>query len=105
MLGARDPSRALACWVGPSKKTHDFVAADRHLEVKTTSSVDGQSVRISNIDQLDPDTAPGGLHLLVVHCLPDESAPSWTTGSETWWRPASPRRSLIKAVADCGLRI
>ena len=102
LLGARDPSRALTCWVGPSKKTHDFVAADRHLEVKTTSSVDGQSVRISNIDQLDPDTAPGGLHLFVAHCLPDESAATLDDRIRDLVARGFPKTKLIKAVADYG---
>ena len=43
--------------------------------MKTTTSVDGNFVSISNIDQLDP-AAIISLHLVVVHAREDSAAPS-----------------------------
>lgn len=102
LLGAHDPAAALASWTGPERSTHDFSASGRRVEVKTTSSVDGQSVRVSNIDQLDPYTATEGLHLLVVHCTLDDSAPSLDDRIRALVSAGFPRTALIKAVAKCG---
>lgn len=102
LLGAAVPARALAAWCGPSGGTHDFVSGGRHLEVKSTATVDGQSIRVSNIDQLDPDTAPDGLHLLVFHCAADETAPTIDHRVRDLISRGFPRTPLIRAVARAG---
>lgn len=66
---------AIQCWAGPSGAVHDFVRGGRAIEVKATASVDGNSVRISNLDQLDPGTVPQ-LHLAVVHLKESADAAS-----------------------------
>lgn len=65
VLVERSPE-GIQCWAGPNGSVHDFVRGGRAIEVKATSSVDGNSVRISNLDQLDPGTV-ADLHLVVVH--------------------------------------
>ena len=74
LLAAHNPLGALDAWRGPSKSVHDFVRGGAELEVKTTTSVDGNFVSISNIDQLDP-AAITSLHLVVVHAREDNRAP------------------------------
>lgn len=102
LIGTRSPAEALASWTGPTRSTHDFVASGRHLEVKTTASVDGQTIRVSNIDQLDPSSSPGTLHLVVVHCLPDPTAKELDQRIRDLVATGFPRTRLIKAVADYG---
>lgn len=62
-------------WEGPRGGVYDFVRAGRAIEVKATASVDGNAVRISNLDQLDPG-ALEDLHLAVVHLRESAEAPS-----------------------------
>jgi hypothetical protein len=102
LLGTSSPSRALECWVGPLRRSHDFVSGGRRLEVKSTASVDGQSIQVSNIDQLDPDTAPGGLHLLVLHCAQDEAASTLDDRIRDLISTGFPRSGLIRAVGAAG---
>lgn len=75
LLAERNPSAALEAWTGPRRTIHDFVHHDHALEVKSTASVEGTSVKISGWDQLDP-VEVRTLHLAVVHCRPTETAPS-----------------------------
>lgn len=56
----RDPEAA-DCWVGPMGAPHDFVRGARAIEVKTTATPVGRTVRIHGTDQLDGP--PGGLLL------------------------------------------
>lgn len=63
---AERSTRAITHWSGPSGSVHDFVHDGRAIEVKATASVDANSVRISNLDQLDP-SGVSDLHLAVVH--------------------------------------
>jgi hypothetical protein len=65
-LIAAGDSNAVAAWKGPSGGIHDFERGGRALEVKATSSVDGKTVTISNLDQLD-SSAVDSLHLAAVH--------------------------------------
>lgn len=66
---------SIAWWKGPSGAVHDFARAGRAIEVKSTASVDCTSVRVSNLDQLDPGTVQD-LHLAVVHLKEAAEAPS-----------------------------
>lgn len=61
-----DPQAALDAWRGPEGFCHDFAVDGSEIEVKSTASIDGNFVRISNIDQLDPSDLDE-LHLAVVH--------------------------------------
>ena len=63
------------CWRGPLGALHDFINGPVELEVKTTTSVDGNTVRVSNLDQLDPPEE-GTLFLAVVHLRASEEGPS-----------------------------
>lgn len=102
LLGASAPGRSLASWCGPWGGTHDFINGGRHLEVKCTSTVDGQSIQVSNIDQLDPDTAPDGLHVLVLHCAADETPPTIDHRIRDLISLGFPRTALIRAVGRAG---
>lgn len=102
LMGSRSPAAALDAWVGPSRSTHDFVAGGRHLEVKATASVDGQTIRVSNIDQLDPGTSPQSLHLVVVHCVSDPAAVTLDQRIREMVAAGFPRTRLIRAIADYG---
>lgn len=73
LLAAHNPAGALDAWRGPTGSVHDFARDGAELEVKTTTSVDGNFISISNIDQLDP-TVMTSLHLVVIHAREDISA-------------------------------
>lgn len=57
----------LAAWTGPSGGRHDFRRGSAAIEVKATlrSDARGRSVRISDLDQLEPPSG-GTLHLYLV---------------------------------------
>lgn len=69
-LARVDPARALSGWQGPKGASWDFRNASRAIEVKATYAVDPTSVRISNIEQLDP-AGLDELILAVVHLRDD----------------------------------
>jgi len=101
-LLARDgPVEALAAWKGPDAGVHDFAKAGAALEVKSTSSVDGNFVSISNLDQLDPSLVDE-LYLLVVHLRQDEAAPSLEERIDELLEIGLERQTLIDKVADAG---
>lgn len=65
---------ALDAWWGPDGHPHDFYSsATRAIEVKTTRSLEGSRIRISNIAQLDPGDL-SDLHLAVVRLKADRNA-------------------------------
>jgi hypothetical protein len=97
----RDPVGALDAWRGPSKSVHDFVRGGAELEVKTTASVDGNFVSISNIDQLDP-TLVASLHLMVVHAREDARAANLDERIDELLDLGLPRDILLAKVASAG---
>jgi hypothetical protein len=101
LLGTHNPSGALDAWRGPSKSVHDFVRGGAELEVKTTISVDGNFVSISNIDQLDP-TPVTSLHLVVVHAREDSTAFGLDGRIDELVRLGVPRDALLTKVAIAG---
>jgi len=102
LLAAHNPVGALDAWRGPSKSVHDFVRGGAELEVKTTTSVDGNFVSISNIDQLDP-TAITSLHLVVVHAREGSStAPGLDERIDELIGLGVPRSALLMKVAIAG---
>ncbi|MGF7217078.1 hypothetical protein GGR92_003245 [Spirosoma lacussanchae] len=48
-----NPADCLTAWTGPGGSIHDFQLSDQSIELKTTSSVNPQSIQISNERQLD----------------------------------------------------
>ena len=48
LLAVHNPDGALDAWRGPTKSVHDFARDGAELEVKTTTSVDGNFIMISN---------------------------------------------------------
>ena len=72
MHNVADP---LDCWRGPLGSLHDFVHGDLEIEVKTTTSTEGNTIQISSLDQLDP-ASTRRLHLAVVHMRESDTAPS-----------------------------
>ena len=101
LLAAVDPIRALDAWLGPSKSVHDFVRSGAELEVKTTTSVDGNSVFISNLDQLDPSLMES-LHLVVVHAREDPGSPSLDERIDGLVALGMPHNALLTKVASTG---
>lgn len=101
LLARHNPVGALDAWRGPSKSVHDFVRVGSELEVKTTTSVDGNFVSISNIDQLDP-TLTASLHLVVVHAREDATAPTLDERIDELLGIGLPREGFLAKVASAG---
>lgn len=101
LLAHHDPPAALDAWRGPSRSVHDFVRGGAELEVKTSTSVDGTFISISNIDQLDPGLS-GSLHLIVVHAREDVTAASLDDRIDELTGLGVPRDGLLVKVADAG---
>jgi Putative PD-(D/E)XK family member, (DUF4420) len=101
LLAEEDPTKALDSWQGPTMSLHDFVRGGAELEVKTTTSVDGNFIAISNIDQLDP-TLVGSLHVVVVHAREDPRAPSLDERVDGLVALGMPRSVLLTKVASTG---
>ena len=101
LLAKRSPAAALDVWRGPSRSVHDFVFGAAELEVKATASVDGGTVKISNIDQLDP-TLVGELHLVVVHVAADDTAPTLDERLDDLIALGMPRGELLGRVQKVG---
>ena len=100
-LVARRPAEAVDAWIGPSGAIHDFARGSTELEVKSTSSIDGNFASISNIDQLDP-TLVGQLNLVVVHLRQDGMAPSLDERIDSLLAAGAPRDGLLAKVAGAG---
>ncbi|WFE23304.1 PD-(D/E)XK motif protein [Solwaraspora sp. WMMD937] len=101
LMAAHDPLVSLDLWKGPTGTTHDFVRARRAIEVKTVTSADGLFVRVSNIDQLDPD-ALDSLHLIVVHLRQDQTAPSLVDRIDDVLALGTPRSLLLERIKMAG---
>jgi len=101
LLAAHNPGGALDAWRGPSKSVHDFVRDGAELEVKTTTSIDGNFISVSNIDQLDP-TALMSLHLVVIHARESSAAPGLDERIDELISLGVPRDALLTKVANVG---
>lgn len=100
-LAQDHPNAALEAWRGPRRSIHDFVVPDRALEVKSTASVDGNTVEISNLDQLDSADLTD-LRLVVVHLRPDDAAPSIDDRIRSLLRMGVPRTTFLDLLAQLG---
>lgn len=101
-LSDTDPHQSIDYWRGPDSGVHDFVSlSNSSIEVKTTASVDGGAVQITNLDQLD-ESLTASLHLAVVHVRKDPSAPSLDERIETLLAFGVPRKRLLELTAKAG---
>lgn len=101
-LSDTDPHRSIDYWRGPDSGVHDFVSlSNRSIEVKTTASVDGEAVQITNLDQLD-ESLTSSLHLAVVHVRKEPSAPSLDERIKTLLELGVPRKQLLELTAKAG---
>lgn len=100
-LAIHAPAAALDAWCGPSKSVHDFVRGGTELEVKTSTSVSGNVISVSNIDQLDPRLVDA-LYLLVVHARLNETAPSLDERIDELVAIGVPRGALLAKVDEAG---
>jgi hypothetical protein len=101
LLAVNNPVGALDAWRGPSKSVHDFARGGAELEVKTTTSVDGNFISISNIDQLDPIAIPS-LHLVVVHAREDSAGPNLDERIDEIVGLGVPQNAMLTKVASAG---
>jgi hypothetical protein len=101
LLAAYNPAGALDAWRGPTRSVHDFARDGAELEVKTTTSVDGNFISISNIDQLDP-AAMASLHLVVIHAREDISLLGLDGRIDELLDLGVPRDALLTKVAMAG---
>ena len=53
---ALSPSSVISAWKGPLDELHDFSFGNQHVEIKTSSSINGFSINIGNLDQLMPQS-------------------------------------------------
>lgn len=100
-LGARDPFSALATWKGPDGASWDFSSNGRAIEVKTTATVSGSTVKVSNIEQLDP-AGLDRLDLVVVHVREDEVGESVDELIDRLVAAGFNPRALLMQVAKVG---
>ncbi|MDM1757674.1 PD-(D/E)XK motif protein [Acinetobacter sp. 256-1] len=68
----------LQAWYGPKRLQHDFIFKDLAVEIKSISSVDKRSIRISSVNQLETNMSK--LYLFVTAIL---EAPEHATDSVT----------------------
>lgn len=100
-VAGRTPAKALDAWSGPSGSVHDFVAGITALEVKTTTSIDGKSVAISDIDQMDSGLVES-LYLVVVHLRDDPTAPSIAERVDHLLSIGMPHEALMQRLQKVG---
>lgn len=101
-LAKIDPTGSLSTWVGPNGAVHDFVSkGNSAIEVKATTSVEGNRVKINGLDQLDYSTR-SGLHLVVYQLRKTPSAESLDDRIDRLTSLGIPRADLIDRAAQAG---
>lgn len=100
-LGVRDPYSALATWKGPEGASWDFSRDGKGIEVKTTSTVSGSTVKVSNIEQLDP-SGLDSLDLVVVQVREDETGESIDELIDALVLAGFDPRTLLSEIAKVG---
>lgn len=101
LLAKENPLAAIEGWMGPSGAIHDFSLDGITIEVKCTSSLDGNRVSISNLDQLDASNN-NLLYLAVVHLLDKNSGPSVDDRIRSLIELGVPAHPLIQKTAAYG---
>ncbi|MFJ2085217.1 PD-(D/E)XK motif protein [Micromonospora chokoriensis] len=101
LLARHDAAGALDAWRGPDRGAHDLVRGGHAIEVKTVTSVDGSSVSISNLDQLDSSLVEV-LHLVVVHAREDPTGPSLDERIDALISLGVPRSALLARISQVG---
>lgn len=101
LLGARSPAAGLDVWRGPDRSVHDFMRSGSGLEVKTTASLEGDTISVASVDQLDP-TLVKDLHLAVLHVKPDETALTLDGRIDDLIASGFPRGELLLRVQKAG---
>lgn len=66
--------QVLHSWYGPERLQHDFIFKDLAVEIKSISSIDKRSVKISSLHQLETNLSELYLHVVAVLEAP-ENAP------------------------------
>lgn len=100
-LSEKNPIQALDSWLGPSGEIHDFVHEGKKIEVKATTKVDGSSIQISNLLQLDPANS-ATLHLAALHLVNDFESPSLNERVDDLIAMGVPRNKLWAILNDVG---
>lgn len=101
VLAAVDPVAAVSAWTGPGGAAHDFSRQGRDIEVKATAAVNATTVRISNLDQLDPEHSTT-LHLAVVHIAAASDAPDIDSRVDALLAMGVPADTLESKLSDVG---
>ncbi|WP_157692868.1 PD-(D/E)XK motif protein [Pedococcus dokdonensis] len=94
--------QALDAWWGPDGHAHDFYSsAARAIEVKTTRSLEGNRIHVSNAAQLDP-TDLADLCLAVFRLKEDRRAPSLDERIESLLELGYPAAELLAKIEGAG---
>lgn len=101
LLATEAPMEAFDSWRGPARTVHDFVRGSHELEVKATTSVAGDHISVSNLDQLDPGLVEQ-LHLIVVHVKADATAANLDERIDQLLSLGLPRGALLAKVEEAG---
>lgn len=101
LLASVDPVAAVSAWTGPSGAVHDFSRQGHDIEVKATAAVNASTVRISNLDQLDPALSES-LQLAVVHLAAGTDAPDVDARIDSLLALGVPEDSLEAGLSDMG---
>lgn len=99
-LAITAPAAALDLWTGPSKSLHDFTGSAKSFEVKTTEALDGGTVTINGLNQLEQSDTQ--LHLVVVRLQAHPVGRSIEERVETLISLGLPRRQLLEKLAEGG---
>ncbi len=93
---------AIDSWWGPSGHPHDFYSSSaRAIEVKSTKSLEGNRIHISNVEQLDPlDLAE--LSLVVLRLRRDRKAPTLNERITLLLEKKFPAAALLTKIRDAG---
>ncbi|GGW83804.1 PD-(D/E)XK motif protein [Streptomyces galilaeus] len=95
-----NPANSLSTWCGPDREPHDFCLGNGDLEVKTLG-VNGSTVRIHGIGQLEPPTG-GALHLVVVRLISAPDGLALPDLAERLRSKVGDRRDFALALARSG---
>lgn len=93
---------ALDAWWGPDGHTHDFYStAARAIEVKSTRTLEGNRIHVSNLAQLDPADVED-LHLAVLRLKADQRAPTLDERISALLDAGFPAAELLAKVGAAG---